>query len=184
MTLSLYSAYKQHWPHPPTLTFHMCLSENWYFFLGLQLHPLQCVGGKYAQLAPQHPNLTLTAHPISKGNKAKQFRQIWNKHIQTLCLSHLGTTNGFSSYSRLKIYAYLRWNPSLSKHRSHSANHEVSLHLPPVSSLSHSTPSSFWWQRQRAVMFPRHLSRVARCCLLEVAHTPFAYFTSTPHSSL
>lgn len=60
---------------------------------------------------PQNPNLTLPAHPISTGNKAKPFRQIWNKHIQTFCLSHLGTTNGFSSYCRLKIYAYLHQRP-------------------------------------------------------------------------
>lgn len=62
---------------------------------------------------PQNPNLTLPAHPISTGNKAKPFRQIWNKHIQTFCLSHLGTTNGFSSYRRLKIYAYLHQHPFL-----------------------------------------------------------------------
>lgn len=75
------------------------------------------------------------AHPISMGNKAKPFRQIWNKHIQTFCLSHLGTTNGFSSYSRLKIYAYLHRRSPLSKYHCHFACHEVALYLPMLSSL-------------------------------------------------
>lgn len=80
-------------------------------FSGLQLYPLSA-GGEITRLAPPRTsNLALPAHPISTGNKAKPFRQIWNKHIQTFCLSHLGTANGLSSSRRLKIYAYLHQRP-------------------------------------------------------------------------
>lgn len=92
---------------------------------------------KITRLAPQNPNLTLPAHPVSTGNKAKPFIQIWNKHIQTFCLSHLGTTNGFSSYRGLKIYAYLHQYPlSLSQYYIHFASHKVLRYLPLLSSCN------------------------------------------------
>lgn len=104
-------------------------------FSGLQLYPLSAGRQNYSVGTPRNPNLTLPAQPISTGNKAKPFRQIWNKHIQTFCLSHLGTANGFSSYRRLKIYAYLHQHPlSLSQYYIHFANHKVLRYLPLLSS--------------------------------------------------
>lgn len=89
-------------------------------------------GAKLLGWQPRLPNLTPPVHLISMGNKAKPFRQIWNKHIQTFCVSHLGTTNGFSSNGRLKIHAYSQQHPSLSKCHSRFASHEVALYLPYV----------------------------------------------------
>lgn len=127
-----------------------------------------------------HHDSTLTAHSISMGNKAKPFRQIWNKHIQTFCLSHLGTTDGFSSYSKLKMYAYLhhfasfahitvivpamKW-PCVCTCCPHSSN------LP--SSAFDDTSDKMWWS-----LITR--DTLAQCWSFDIAHAPHA--RSTPPS--
>lgn len=109
---------------------------KWVFFRSA-IMPSECAQTKLLGWHPQNPNLTVPAQPVSTRNKAKPFRKIWNKHIQTYCLSHLGTTNGFSSYRRLKIYAYLHQYPfSLSQYYIHFASHKVLRYLPRLSSCN------------------------------------------------
>lgn len=146
------------WPHKRGFSPHTCQSEMGIF--QVCNYTLWVQADKITRLAPQHPNLTLPAHPVSTGNKAKPFRQIWNRHIQTFCLSHLGTTNGFSSYRRLKIYAYLHQCPlSLSQYYIYFASHKVLRYLPLLPPATNLSVSS--WQRGPEAMFPCHLSHVA-----------------------
>lgn len=103
---------------PPLQLFTRAKAE-WVFFRSAIIPSAECRQWNYSVGTPCTPIPHSLHTPISMGNKAKPFRQIWNKHIQTFCLLHLGTTNGFSSYcrSRLKIYAYLYPRLSFSKFR-------------------------------------------------------------------
>lgn len=95
---------------PPQLFTHA--KAEW-VFLRSAIIPSECRLENYLVGTPSTP-ISHSPHSSSQWEiKQKYLDRTGTNTSKPFCLSHLGTTNGFSSYSRLKMYAYLQQHSSL-----------------------------------------------------------------------